>query len=132
MLSSSLSENPMPYVRLIGTLLRELPNLLLSFNECGHDHLSACLEGTIEPPDAFGKADRFEGVSTCDDNEVWIAARLKSVADLVKSGFELNCMLGTHVAVKPFRINLILQVHAGGPHTFKYPYRVHDLNGRMA
>src|SRR5258708_5775829 len=40
-------------------------------------------------------------------------------------------MLSAHVVVKPFRINLVLQVNPGGPRMFEYPHRVDNM-GRLA
>src|ERR1700730_216346 len=110
-------------------LLRELLDLLLGGNVRRHDHLSARLEGKIGPADSFGEADRFKGVCARHYDEVWIAARFQSGVDLFKEGFELDRMLHAHVVMKPFRIDLILQVDAGGASVFKRPYSVSNMCG---
>src|SRR5260370_39729237 len=111
--------------------LGELLDLCHVFDMGRHNHLRARIKGKIRPTNTLGKADGFKSVCARHNNEVWVAPRLKSVANLVKPGLEANCMLRTQVVVKPFRINLVLQVNAGSPRMFKYAHRVDNM-GRLA
>src|SRR6202521_3358883 len=90
--------------------------------------MRSCFEGKIGPADTLGKADGFKSVRASNDDEVWISSRLKGVANLIKPRLELNSMLLARVVVKPFRINLVLQVNAGGSRFFKQVDHVNDVS----
>src|ERR1700694_2424626 len=85
-------------------------------------------EGKIGPADTLGKADRLISVCASNNDKVWITSRLKGVAYLSKPRFELNCMLLARMVVKPFRINLVLQVNARGSSFFKQVDHVYDVS----
>src|ERR1700674_4335977 len=90
--------------------------------------MRSCFEGKIGPADTLGKADGFKSVRASNDDKVWISSRLKGVANLIKPRLELNSMLLARMVVKPFRINLVLQVNAGGPRFFKQVDHVNDMS----
>src|ERR1700730_11967146 len=85
-------------------------------------------KGKIGPADALGKADGLKRVGARNDDKVFITSRFKGVANLIKPWFQLNCMLLAYMVVKPFGIDLVLEMNARGPRFFKQVDHVYDMS----
>jgi hypothetical protein len=110
-------------------LLRELSHLIVIACVRGHDHVRPCLQEKIGPANALGETDRSDGVSTTDDNKIWIAPRSDCVTDFFLHRIGGDCMLLTDVVVKAFGIELIFQVNASSAGALQGTHGVDDMSG---